>query len=355
MNPNMSSAPTDSDFAVLLVNLGSPDSTSVPDVRRYLHQFLMDPYVLDVPWPLRKMIVCFGILPRRPARTAEAYAAIWSPDGSPLVATTRAVTMALDAQAPYPVAMAMRYGHPSIAEGIEALHRRCAGRLRRLLLVPLYPQYAMSTTRTVVDAARRALRRRPEIALDVLPPFHARTEYLDAMTAIVAPRLAPGHDHVLFSYHGLPERHLRKTDPSGRHCLASPDCCTARDAPAHATCYRAQALRTTADIAARAGLHPDRYSVAFQSRLGRDPWLTPFADAEIARLARAGCRRLAVLCPSFVTDCLETLEEMGLRGRELFVESGGESFDLIPCLNDHPAWLGALRRWCDNAYTAHNH
>lgn len=335
--------------AVLLSNLGSPDSCRVADVRRYLDEFLMDARVLDVPWPVRRFIVSAFILPKRPAASAEAYESIWWDDGSPLIVISRRLTEAVRERlepSGVPVELSMRYGNPSIEEGAMRLGERCGGDLEEILFVPLYPHYAMSTVETAVAQARRVLRKRlPGVRLEVLPPFYDHPRYIEALVESARGYIDSRWDHLLFSYHGLPERHLRKTDPTGKHCLRSADCCTT-PSPAHATCYRAQVLRTTAAFVARAGIPDDKYSVAFQSRLGRDPWLTPFADARIENLAREGVKRLLVICPAFVSDCLETLEEIGIRARESFLAAGGEELRLIPCLNDHPMWVETLADWC---------
>ncbi|MCS6843003.1 MAG: ferrochelatase [Caldilineales bacterium] len=324
---------------VLLVNTGSPDSPEVADVRRYLNQFLMDGRVLDLPWPLRRLIVSAFILPTRPKRSAHAYASIWWPEGSPQVVLGRRLAAALRRQLPYPVALAMRYGNPSVAAGVrELLEQGISG----LLLVPLFPHYAMSTTESVVEETKATLRQqRPGLPLQVLPPFYADPRYIAALAASARPYLAEGYDHLLFSFHGVPERHLRKTDPTGRHCLRAADCC-ALPSPAHALCYRHQVLRTATLVAEALGVPAERYSVAFQSRLGRDRWLQPATTEELQRLAAAGVRRLLVMSPAFVADCLETLEEIGIGGRETFLEAGGDAFTLVPALNDRPEWVSAL-------------
>ena len=322
---------------VLLVNLGSPDSPSIPDVRRYLREFLMDGRVLDAPWPIRFFVVHALILPFRPRQSAEAYQKIWTLEGSPLVATSRKVMQELQQRARVPVELAMRYRNPSLA---SAVSRLVAQGVEDLLLIPLFPQYAMSSYETAVVRVREVLRSRaPGMRLTIEPPFFDRPDYLEALVASASPHLAEGYDHLLFSFHGLPERHLRKSDPTRRHCLQVKDCCAVVSS-AHATCYRAQCFRTLEAFVKRAGV--TRYSVSFQSRLGREPWLTPYTDHELVRLARAGARNLRVTCPAFVADCLETLEEIGLRGRDLFLGAGGKEFRLIPCLNAHPLWIRAL-------------
>ncbi len=326
---------------VLLVNLGSPDSPSVPDVRKYLREFLMDGRVLDAPWPIRFCVVHFAILPSRPKQSAAAYQKIWLPEGSPLVVITRRVQAALQARLKIPVELAMRYQHPSIPDAVESLRRQD---VTELVLIPLFPHYAMSSFETAVERVKEVLKKcAPQMSLQVAPPYYADPDYLGALVASAADYLKQSYDHLLFSFHGLPERHLRKSDPTGRHCLAAKDCCTVAS-PAHATCYRAQCFKTVGAFVQKTGVPAGKYSIAFQSRLGKDPWLKPYTDFELPRLAKAGVRKLLVMCPAFVADCLETLEEIGMRGRETFREAGGEELTLIPCLNEHPLWIAALEK-----------
>ena len=322
---------------VLLVNLGSPDSPSVPDVRKYLREFLMDGRVLDAPYPIRFFVVYGCILPFRPRQSAEAYHKIWLPEGSPLVVTSQKVRDELQRRLPLPMELAMRYQNPSIQNAVRRLQRQG---VTDLLLIPLFPHYAMSSFETAVERVKQVITRRaPEMALTVVAPFYDRPDYIEALAASAADYLKNGYDHLLFSFHGLPERHLRKSDPTCRHCLVANNCCEATN-PAHATCYRAQCFKTAEAFVKKAGV--TKYSVAFQSRLGKDPWLKPYTDLELVRLAKEGVENLVVMCPAFVSDCLETLEEMGLRGRETFLEAGGRKFTLVPCLNEHPLWIAAL-------------
>lgn len=326
--------------ALLLVNLGSPDSTGVPDVRRYLNQFLMDPYVVDLPWPLRRLLVSL-ILLRRPAQSAHAYASIWWPEGSPLVVISRQLQEAMRAHWPHgPVELAMRYGEPSIERVLCDLAERG---IREVVYAPLYPQFADSTITTAVEEARRVIRTRGlDIQLSLVTPFYAHPDYQQALHESAAPYLTEGFDHVLLSFHGLPERHLHKTDPTGRHCLKGGECCSRASGQVLDNCYRAQCLRTAENFAARAGLSPQQWSVSFQSRLGRAKWIEPYTETSLDELAKAGVKKLLVMCPAFVSDCIETLEEIGLRGREQFIAAGGEELKLIPCMNTHPSWVQAL-------------
>jgi ferrochelatase len=324
---------------VLLVNLGSPASPSVGDVRRYLREFLMDGRVLDAPWPIRFALVHFVILPFRPRLSAEAYHKIWTSEGSPLIVTSRQVQQELARRVSVPVALAMRYQNPSIPRAVAEL---AAQGVEDVLLIPLFPHYAMSSYETAVVRVKEVLARRaPTLRLSVQPPYFEDPDYIAALAASAQPYLQESYDHLLISFHGIPERHLRKSDPTGGHCLSRPDCCEAAS-PAHATCYRAQCFRTVAAFTRAASVPAGKFSVSFQSRLGRNPWLKPYTEFELTRLAQSGTRRLLVMCPAFVSDCLETLEEIGIRGRETFRAAGGGELVRIPCLNEHPRWLAAL-------------
>ena len=324
---------------ILLVNLGSPDSPSVGDVRRYLREFLMDGRVLDAPWPVRFCVVHFAILPFRPKHSAEAYQKIWTADGSPLVVISRNVLAKLQQRVSVPVELAMRYQSPSIPQAVRSLAEKGGD---EMLVIPLFPHYAMSSFETAVERVKEvAAALAPQMRVQVQPPCFEDPEYIAALVGSAQDDLKRGYDHLLFSFHGLPERHMRKADPTGRHCLATENCCTT-DSPAHATCYRAQCFKTVAAFVKQAGVPEGKYSISFQSRLGREPWLKPYTDFELPRLAQQGIRKLLVMCPAFVSDCLETIEEIGLRGRETFLGAGGAEFALIPCLNEHPLWLAAL-------------
>lgn len=324
---------------VLLVNLGSPDSPEVPDVRRYLRQFLMDERVMDAPWPIRFGVVNFGILPKRPHQSSEAYKSVWTPKGSPLIVSSLKIQADLQERLDIPVELAMRYQNPSIETAITKL--RAAG-VTNLLVIPLFPHYAMSSFETAAERAKTVARKlAPEMKVEVAPPYYDQPAYISALVASASRYLEQNHDFLLFSFHGLPERHLRKADPTGCHCMQVKDCCEVPSA-AHATCYRAQCLKSVRAFVKATELPEESYSVAFQSRLGREPWMQPYTDVEIERLAKAGVKRLAVICPAFISDCLETLEEIGMRGRETFKQAGGEELTLVPCLNDHPAWIDAL-------------
>lgn len=329
---------------ILLVNLGSPDSTSVPDVRRYLNEFLMDGRVIDVPWPIRRCVVGM-ILIKRPKESAHAYEKIWTNEGSPLIVTSRNVQRKLQERVRVPMELAMRYQNPSVPSAVRKLAEQGVD---DLLLIPLFPHYAMSSYESAVERVKEVARSiAPKMRLEVQPPCFKDPDYIAALVASAGDFLKNDYDYLLFSYHGVPERHLRKSDTTGCHCLTKENCCE-MESPARATCYRAQCFQTTAAFVQAAGIPRDKYSVSFQSRLGRDPWLKPYTDFEFERLAKQGVKKLLVICPAFVADCLETLEEIRIRGRESFLQAGGRELSQIPCLNEHPLWIGVLERMAAN-------
>lgn len=327
---------------VLLVNLGTPDAPEPGPVRRYLREFLSDPRVLDIHPVGRWMLLNLIILPVRPAKSAEAYQKIWTKEGSPLLVHSRALTAAVAGRlaGEYEVELAMRYGNPSLPDAVKALRARG---VTEFIVLPLYPQEATSSTSSTLARAYEVLAEAWDVApVRVVPAFHDHPGFLDAFAEVARPVIAEAHaDHVLFSYHGLPERHMRKSDASGRHCLASAGCCDVLT-EVNRHCYRAQCFATTRGLAERLGLSSGSYTISFQSRLGRTPWIKPYTDVVLPELAARGVKRLAVMCPAFVADCLETLEEVGLRAREQFLASGGESLTLVPSLNAHPAWVDAV-------------
>ena len=336
-----------SNRAVLLANLGSPDRPDTTAVRRYLDQFLMDPYVIQLPWILRRLIVRLFVLPRRPKSSAEAYQSVWTDEGSPLVVLSQRLLSAVQKETDVPVAMSMRYGKPSIES--ELLKLAIIDGVDEILFIPMYPHFADSTVKTSVIEAQRVIdQHKLDVRLTVFQPFYQRDDYINALVASTKPWINADNnfDHILFSYHGLPESHLTKADPTGGHCLLSADCCQ-RASEARASCYRHQVLRTTECFVEKTGLRPDQYSVAFQSRLGKAKWLEPSTVETLEQLARDGVKNLLVMCPAFVTDCLETLEEIAIQGSEIFEQAGGESLTLIPCLNDHEDWVNVICRWCE--------
>lgn len=326
-------------IGILLINLGTPDAPQTPEVRRYLRQFLMDPRVIDI-HPVARWLLVQGIIaPFRAPKSAEAYQKIWGPEGSPLMVHTQQLAVGVQGQlgSEYRVEVGMRYGQPSIPSALQKLAEAGVTEIRAL---PLYPQYAASSTGTAEDAVLQFIRGKKDFPeLKFLPPFFDHPGFLESSVAVAEPLLKGFRpDHYLFSFHGLPERHILKEDISKNHCLKSPDCCE-RMVPANGMCYRAHCFQSAKGIAKLLGLGKGDFSIAFQSRLGRTPWIQPYTDLLLKEFPAQGIKRLAVFCPSFVADCLETLEEIGMRGKTDFEAADGEDLLLIPSLNSHPTWV----------------
>jgi protoporphyrin/coproporphyrin ferrochelatase len=325
---------------VLLMNLGSPDSTAIPDVKKYLDQFLMDERVIDKSWLMRALLVKGIIVPFRAPKSAEAYKTIWTNDGSPLIVNTKKLQKALQNNFEEPVEIAMRYGNPTPEAAFDNLIKRNPS-IEEVIALPLYPHYAMSSYETAVEYAKEMYQKKKySFKLTFIEPFYKEDEYLYALTETIKPFLNQQYDQLLFSYHGIPERHIRKSDVTGCHCLQRENCCEV-SSPAHAHCYRHQVFTTTKLVTKILQIPPDKYSISFQSRLGKG-WLTPFTDVRLKELPAQGIKKLLIVCPAFVSDCLETLEEIAIRGKEIFMEAGGESFIMIPCLNVDPLWVKAI-------------
>ena len=326
---------------LLLINLGTPEAPTPSAVRRYLREFLGDPRVLDIGAIGRALLLHLVILPRRPAKSAHAYASIWDAKrGSPLMFHSRDLAAAVAAQLgpAWQVELAMRYGEPSLGAALDAF---AAGEVDRVVVLPLFPQYASSSTGTAQARVMELAGQRWNVpALDFVPAFHDDPGFLAAFEQVARPVLGDFRpDHVLFSFHGLPVRQIVKTDRGGKICFQRETCC---DEGKNPYCYRAQSFVTARALAARLALTPDRYTICFQSRLGRTPWIKPYTDHVIDELARAGTKRLAVMCPAFVADCLETVEEIGIRARQQFLTGGGEDLVLVPSLNATAPWVDAV-------------
>lgn len=330
----------------LLVNLGSPNSTSVKDVKNYLDEFLMDKRVIDTPYLVRAFVVKGIILNTRPKKSAEAYKKIWWPEGSPLIVLSERLHKKVQKQSKIPVELAMRYGNPSIKSGIQKLAEKG---VTEIFLIPLYPQFAMATTETIVVLANKIVKKEfPNIKITDLPAFYNNKSYVEVLSNSIQKHLeAEKPDHLLFSYHGVPERHIKKSDITQSHCKIDGSCCNT-PSPAHEFCYRHQCYQTTKNVAEFLNLKEGTYSTSFQSRLGRDPWLQPYTDQTIDNFAKHGIKNLAVVTPAFVSDCLETLEEIGMEAKESFEENGGEHFSTIPCLNDDAIWAQTVADWINN-------
>lgn len=333
--------------AALLVNLGSPDSTEVKDVKKYLDEFLMDKRVIDYPFLFRALLVRGIILNTRPKKSAEAYKSIWWDEGSPLIVLTKRLQKKVQTGTSLPVEIAMRYGNPSIASSLKKLVESNSD-LKKVYVLPLYPHYAMSSFETVVEKVKEeAAKICPSVELDFQDPFYNDEDYINILAESIRPSLQEPFTKVLFSYHGVPERHILKGDVTGCHCLKTENCCST-PSPAHAQCYRHQCFETTRLVAEKLGLTSDQYSVSFQSRLGRDPWLTPFTDATLEEYGKSGMEKLVVVCPAFVSDCLETLEEIQVEGAEEFIAAGGKAIDVVDCLNDRDDWSALLSKWIED-------
>lgn len=319
---------------ILLINLGTPDDPSVRSVRRYLREFLLDPRVIDLPFFWRYLLVYGLILPFRPFKAAHAYKKIWQPAGSPLRTHTQAFAqkLAVTLGSSYQVSVAMRYGNPTMASALAAL-----ANCKKIIVLPLFPQYSSAATGSALAHALRHIAQPWNIPeLHVIDSFYARQEFIDPWSTLLQPYLVDPENFLLFSYHGLPERHIDKS-----HCQAACQrivACPSVDKKNY-FCYRAQCYQTTRLLAQKLALTPERYTTSFQSRLGRIPWIQPYTENILPQLYAQGIRKLVVACPAFVADCLETLEEIGMQAQEQWHALGGESFALVPCLNDHPAWV----------------
>jgi ferrochelatase len=328
---------------IMLMNLGSPDSTEVKDVKRYLDQFLMDERVIDKPWLSRALLVKGIIVPFRAPKSAEAYKTIWTKDGSPLIFLSEQLRDELQKLVPEPVEISMRYGNPTPEAAFENLLRRLPD-MEEVLAIPLYPHYAMSSFETAVEYAKETHRKKKyPFKLNFLQPYYNDPDYIAALADKMHPYVQKNYDHILFSYHGVPARHIMKSDITGNHCLRSADCCQT-PSPAHAFCYRHQCFETTRLVTEKLGIPKSKFSISFQSRLGKG-WLEPFTDIRLEEMPKEGIKNLLILCPAFVSDCLETLEEIEIRGKESFMGAGGEQYEMIPCLNTHPLWVNALSKW----------
>lgn len=331
---------------VLLGNLGTPQSPNQEDVKEYLDEFLMDERALDVPYWLRSLIVRGIILRTRPKKSAANYKRVWSDEGSPLLVYLERLGEKVNQYTNVPVEIAMRYGQPSIKSGLQKLVDKGVD---EVYLLPLYPQYAMATTETFVALAEKLKTEHfPQLNFTTIPSFYNNASYINVLAKSIREQLEDiEYDHLLFSYHGVPERHIRKTDITDGHCKMDDQCCQAKS-PAHNFCYRHQCLETTAQVARILRLDKDKYSNSFQSRLGFDPWLKPFTDETIEKLAKEEKKKLAVVTPAFVADCIETLDEIDREARETFMENGGKEFVTIPCLNDRDDWAKVIAEWVQN-------
>jgi ferrochelatase len=328
---------------VLLVNLGTPDSTSTSDVRKYLKEFLSDPRVLDVPWLLRQFLLKVVILPTRPKNSAALYKHIWTEEGSPLLTHSVAVKEKLQAAlgGNYVVELAMRYQSPSIEKALEVFKKPIYD---KIIVFPLFPQYASASTGSVHEKIMKLVSEWQIVPpIEFINSYCNQPDFIDAWIERSKEYKLEDYDHYMFSFHGLPERQMRKADYTGSHCLATGSCCSVLS-DKNQFCYKAQCYETARIIAQRLGIDKKDYTVCFQSRLGKDPWVKPYTDDELKRLAKEGKKKILVWAPAFVSDCLETIYEIGTEYDELFTEHGGEKVQLVESLNSHPAWIKAIEK-----------
>ncbi|MFW6203267.1 MAG: ferrochelatase, partial [Marinilabilia sp.] len=277
------------------------------------------------------------------------YRSIWTDEGSPLIVLTQRLARKLENYSGIPVYYCMRYGSPGPYEVMKQIISDHS-QTQEVILFPLYPHYAMSSYETAVEYVKQTWQKNAfPFHLRTIEPYYNHPDYIDALSNSILPWLDEDYDHLLFSYHGIPERHLLKTDPTGHHCLSDDDCCRT-PSPAHAFCYRHQVLETTRLVVDHLKLSEDRYSISFQSRLGRAKWLGPATADILQQMPPKGVKKLLVVTPAFVSDCLETLEEIRQEGRETFLEAGGEIFSHIPCLNDRDKWVETVFRIVSNKF-----
>lgn len=329
-----------SQTGVLLVNLGTPNSPSDRDVYRYLIEFLTDPRVIDFPWIQRQLLVRGMIVPKRYKQTAAAYRQIWTPDGSPLIIYGKYCQRALNDSlgSNCVVELAMRYQNPSIKEGLKKLLIKG---VNHLIILPLFPHYASATTGSVFQCIMDELRHSHQIPkLTLIHQFATHPLMIQAFCSLARQHPLSFYDHFLFSFHGLPERQIKKSDRSSC-CLTKSTCCRLPDEK-NQHCYKAQCHATAEAIAKELRFSSEQFTICFQSRLGKEPWLQPYTNETIINLAKRGKKRLLVFCPSFVCDCLETLYEIGIEYRKEYLHFGGEQLDLVSGLNDHPLWIESL-------------
>ena len=329
-----------------MINLGSPDSTSVADVRKYLDEFLMDERVIGKSYWFRWFLVKVIILNTRPRRSAEAYKKIWWKEGSPLIVLSRRLFDKVKNILNFPVSLAMRYGSISINKGLKELQD--IG-VNEVIVLPLYPHYAMSSYETVVEKVKdEAKNNFPDFNLKFISPFYKEKNFINLLSKKIQKVINQvDYDHILFSYHGIPVSHLKISDPTNNHCYKVNDCCKIHS-QAHEFCYKHQVLETTEAVVKKLKIDKNKYSNSFQSRLPNEPWLKPYTDSELVRLAKEGKKNLIIVTPAFVTDCLETLEEIAMEGKEEFIDAGGENYHYVSCLNDSDDWAKLIAKWANN-------
>ena len=341
-NSNVKTTDNKSRTGILLINLGTPDAPNTREVRAYLRSLLSCDRVLDINPIGRWLLLNLIVLPLRPRKSAKAYREIWLEDGSPLLVYSQKLRIALAEQFSGEkifIELGMQCGKPSIKNALDCLRKEDCD---RIIVLPMYPQYSSSTFGSAVeDLYKEVLHDWNMPHLQIIQPIFSDSRFIDAWAKVGLPFIESEPDHVLFSFHGLPIRHLEKSDTSGNWCKNNHECCIDL-VNENRNCYSAQCYHTAKLIAERYNLSAEKWSVSFQSRFGRDEWVKPDTEKHLARLAENGVKRVVVFCPAFVSDCLETLEEIGIRAAEHFRKHGGEELELIPSLNDHPEWVFSL-------------
>ena len=328
-----------------MINLGSPDSTDVKDVKKYLDEFLMDERVIGKSYWFRWFLVKVIILNTRPKKSAKAYKKIWWKEGSPLIVLSKRLFNKVLKLVNFPVSLAMRYGSISIFKGLKELDEKG---VKNITVLPLYPHYAMSSYETVVEKVNEEVKTNfPHLKIKTIKPFYKDKRYIELLSNKIKATIDKvEYDLLLFSYHGIPVSHLKISDPTNSHCYKVNNCCSTQS-DAHKFCYKHQVLETTEAVINKLKIDKNKYSNAFQSRLPNEAWLKPYTDDELVRLAKEGKKRMVIVTPAFVTDCLETLEEIEMEGKEEFLEAGGESYHYVPCLNDDNDWAELISKWAN--------
>lgn len=340
-------------IGVLLINLGTPDSFQKKDVRRYLKEFLSDKRVIDIPYLFRLLLLHCIILPFRTKKSAHAYKTVWLKEGSPLKVYSEQLVQGVQSLLGvenYVVELAMRYQNPSITNSIKKLTQK---NVDKIVVFPLFPQYASAASGSALEKVYDELKNAWNVVpVSIVPPFYNHQLFIQCFINRIEETLNTFQaDYILFSYHGLPERHILKSECAGKNiCLKQTACCS-RVTSDNAYCYRAQCFATTQAIVEKMNLKPNSYSNSFQSRLGRTKWIEPYTDVVLPELAKKGVKKLAVVCPAFVADCLETVEEIAIRAKEQWISLGGENLVLVPSLNAQYDWVQAVAQLVkENSY-----
>jgi ferrochelatase len=331
---------------IIIVNLGSPDSPSRNDVKKYLKEFLMDEKVIDINKFFRSILVKCIIAPIRSKKSAEAYETVWTKQGSPLISITKSFCEKLAKIVNVPVTYCMRYGNPNVHKAMTEL-LQSNPKLEEVFIAPMYPHYAMSSYESALENVKNYITKNyNHIKIKELKPFYDEPEYINLLSASIKKYTSTkDYDAILFSYHGLPIRHLKKSDITKSHCYLKNECCKLKS-DAWQFCYKHQVIETTDRVFEKLSLPENKKFIGFQSRLGKG-WIEPYTDQILEEMPSKNIKKLLIICPAFVTDCLETLEEINIRAKEIFIEKGGKEFDVVACLNDSEEWVNVFASYLD--------